>query len=267
MKDFLELQGLVFDMDGVLWRGGNSLPGVETTFSILRERQIPFVLATNNATQTFEEVRTRMENAGVSIRQNEVLTSAVGAASYLRQHVPVGSSIYAIGEPALRKALEEAGYSVQESSDQVAAVVVGMDWSLTWEKLAEASYALMNGAFFLGTNPDVSFPTERGLAPGNGAILAALEIATGREATIFGKPEPHLFIEALQRIETPATHTVAVGDRLETDILGGKRAGLPTALVLTGVTTKEQVASSDIQPDWIFEDLEELSRELQKSPA
>jgi 4-nitrophenyl phosphatase len=262
MENFSELQGLIFDMDGVLWRGGKPLPGIKTTFSRLRERQIPFVLATNNATQTFEEVRSRMEMAGVAVEPNEVLTCAVGAASYLQQHVPVGSSIYAIGAPALHRALEEVGYLVQESSDDVTAVVVGMDWSLTWEKLAEANYALMNGAFFLGTNPDVSFPTERGLAPGNGAILAALETATGREATIFGKPEPYLFIEALQRMGTPATHTVAVGDRLETDILGGKRAELPTSLVLTGVTTKEQVAISDIQPDWVFMDLEELSREL-----
>lgn len=267
MNEFSEVQGLIFDMDGVLWRGGKPLPGVETTFSILRERHIPFVLATNNATQTFEEVSSRMEDMGVSIQQGEVLTSAVGAASFLKQHVPVGSSVYAVGDPTLHRALEEAGYLVQESSDEVSAVIVGMDWSLTWEKLAEANYALMSGAFFLGTNPDVSFPTERGLAPGNGAILAALETATGREATIFGKPEPHLFIEALQRIETPATHTVAIGDRLETDILGGKRAGLPTALLLTGVTTSEQVASSDIQPDWVFEDLEDLSRELRKSPS
>ncbi len=262
MKHFSEAQGLIFDMDGVLWRGGEPLPGIQSTFSLLRERQIPFVLATNNATQTFEQVRSRMENAGVEIHPNEVLTAAVGAASYLGQHVPAGSSIYVVGDAALHHALEEAGYRVMESSNEVSAVVVGMDWSLTWEKLAEANYALMKGAFFLGTNPDVSFPTERGLAPGNGAILAALETAAGREATIFGKPEPHLFLEALQRTDTPATHTVAIGDRLETDILGGKRAGLLTALVLTGVTTQEQVASSDIQPDWVFEDLEELSREL-----
>lgn len=262
MKQFSEVQGLIFDMDGVLWRGGKLLPGVRTTFSLLRARQIPFVLATNNATQSFEEVRSRMDEAGVSIEQNEVLTSALGTAMHLKQHIPEGARVYAVGGTALHEALEGAGFSVQDSSDDVAAVVVGMDWSLTWEKLAEASYALMAGAFFMGTNPDVSFPTERGLAPGNGAILAALEAATGREAVIFGKPEPHLFVEALQRIGTPKTHTVAVGDRLETDILGGARAGLPTALVLTGVTTAEQVAQSDLQPDWVFENLEELSREL-----
>jgi len=263
MKHFSEAQGLIFDMDGVLWRGGKPLPGIRSTFSLLRERQIPFVLATNNATQTFEQVRSRMENAEVEIYPNEVLTAAVGAASYLGQHVPAGSSLYVVGDVALRHALEEAGYRLLESGDDVVAVVVGMDWSLTWEKLSEATYGLMDGAFFLGTNPDVSFPTERGLAPGNGAILAALETATGREATIFGKPEPHLFLEALQRTETSATHTVAIGDRLETDILGGKRAGLPTALVLTGVTSQEQVARSEIQPDFIFKDLEELSRELE----
>lgn len=262
MKLFSDLQGLIFDMDGVLWRGKKPLSGVREAFSRIRARQIPFVLATNNASQTFEEVRARMEGMGVAIEPHEVLTSAVGAASYLKQHVPVGANVYAVGGPALHRALEDAGYGVQDSSDGVAAVVVGMDWSLTWEKLAEASYALMDGAFFMGTNPDVSFPTERGLAPGNGAILAALETATGRKATIFGKPEPHLFTEAVQRIGTALSHTVAVGDRLETDILGGKRAGLPTALVLTGVTTAEQAAGSDLQPDWIFENLEQLSREL-----
>ncbi len=262
MKHFSELQGLIFDMDGVLWRGGKPLPGVKEAFSLLRAHQIPFVLATNNATQTFEEVRSRMEDVGVAIDPHEVLTCAVGAAGYLRQHIPAGASVYAVGGPALYQALEDAGYSVQQSSDGVAAVVVGMDWSLTWDKLAEASYALREGAFFMGTNPDVSFPTERGLAPGNGAILAALETATGRKATIFGKPEPHLFTEAVQRIGTPKTRTVAVGDRLETDILGGKRAGLPTALVLTGVTTAEQVAGSDLQPNWVFENLEQLSQAL-----
>ncbi|MFQ5944485.1 MAG: HAD-IIA family hydrolase [Anaerolineales bacterium] len=262
MNHFSEAKGLIFDMDGVLWRGGKPLPGIQSTFSLLRARLIPFVLATNNASQTFEQVRSRMEAAGVSIEQNEVLTSAVGAASHLKQHVPTGSPVYAVGDPVLREALDQAGYQVQESSEGVAAVVVGMDWSLTWEKLAEACYALMDGAFFLGTNPDVTFPTERGLAPGNGSILAALETATGLKATMFGKPEPHLFTEALKRIGTPATHTVAIGDRLETDILGGKRAGMPTALVLTGVATAEQVADSDLTPDWVFEDLEELSQAL-----
>ena len=108
MKHFSEAQGLIFDMDGVLWRGGKPLPGIRSTFSLLRERQIPFVLATNNATQTFDQVRSRMENAGVEIFPNEVLTAAVGAASYLAQHVPAGSSLYVVGDVALRHALEEA---------------------------------------------------------------------------------------------------------------------------------------------------------------
>jgi 4-nitrophenyl phosphatase len=265
MKHFSKVQGLIFDMDGVLWRGGQPLPGVQRTFSLLRLRQIPFVLATNNATQTFDKVRARMESAKVAIEEHEVLTCAVGAASHLKQYVPEGSRVYAVGDPALFDALAESGFVVQESSDGVDAVVVGMDWSLTWEKLAEASYALMEGAFFLGTNPDVSFPTERGFAPGNGAILAALETATGREATIFGKPEPHLFSAALEMLGTPASHTVAVGDRLETDILGGKQAGLPTALMLTGATSAEDLASSDLEPEWVFEDLVELSQALSES--
>lgn len=266
MNDFSDLQGLVIDMDGVLWRGGKLLPGVKSTFATLRRLEIPFVLATNNASQTFEAVDARMSEIDIQLRPEEVLTSATGAAEFLRREVAEGSHVYAIGNPALHKALTSAGFRVEESSDGVEAVVVGIDWTLTWEKLAEAAYALEAGAYFLGTNPDMSFPTERGLSPGNGAILAALEAATGRTATMYGKPEPHLYTDALLRLATPADHTVALGDRLDTDILGGQRAGLSTALVLTGVTSAEELAKSKIRPDWVFEDLEELRRALPGTP-
>ena len=263
MERFSDLQGLIIDMDGVLWRGGVPLPGIREAFARFRELQIPLVLATNNATQTFERVQARMAEARIAIESDEVLTAAAGTARFLVQHVEPGSAVYAIGDTALREALIEAGYSVQASGEDVAAVVVGIDWALTWDKLAEATYALRDGALFLGTNPDVSFPTERGIAPGNGATLAALQAATGREPLIFGKPEPHLYAAALELMGTEPARTVAVGDRLETDILGGQRAGMPTALVLTGVTSAKQVSGSEIKPDWVFEGLVELSQALE----
>jgi 4-nitrophenyl phosphatase len=137
-----------------------------------------------------------------------------------------------------------------------------MDRQMKWEHLAEAALAIQEGALFLGTNPDVTFPVERGLVPGNGALLAALEAATGVKALIIGKPEPHLYLQAIAYLQTEPKRSLAVGDRLETDILGGQRVGMMTALILTGVTQRPELASSSIQPDYVFDDLPHLRRAL-----
>ena len=258
-----DLQGWVIDMDGVLWRGETPLPGLQEFFGLLRDRKLGFILATNNARQTAERVQAKLASFGVSIHPEQVLTSSVGAAAHLRSQLPEGSPVFAIGEQGLIEALEAAGFPVVPTAEGARAVVVGIDSELNWKKLAEAAYALQNGALFLGTNPDVSFPTERGEAPGNGATLAALTATTGRQPMVFGKPEPHLFRQALARLGTRPERTVALGDRLETDILGGSRAGLRTILVLTGVTSRSDLAGAEIQPDWVFEDLVELWRALQ----
>lgn len=255
MGELRDIDGFVIDMDGVLWRGAQLLPGVGEFFELLRARYLPFVLVTNNASQTPEEVRGKLDVFGIAVEQEEVLTTASGAAEYLLNQRPGGGRVYAIGEPALRQALTTAGFELVDQADDVDAVVVGIDFDLRWKQLERAAYALNKGAFFLGTNPDRSFPTEHGLAPGNGATLAALQAATGCEPTIYGKPEPHLFTDALKRMGTKAQRTLALGDRLETDILGGQQAGLETALLLTGVTDAEMLERSRIQPDWVFEDL------------
>jgi 4-nitrophenyl phosphatase len=258
-----DLQGWVIDMDGVLWRGETPLPGLQEFFGLLGDRKLGFILATNNARQTAERVVAKLASFGVSIRPEQVLTSSVGAAAHLQSQLPAGSPVFAIGEQGLIEALEAAGFPVVPTAEGARAVVVGIDSELSWKKLAEAAYALQNGALFLGTNPDVSFPTERGEAPGNGATLAALTATTGRQPMVFGKPEPHLFRQALARLGTPPERTAALGDRLETDILGGSRAGLRTILVLTGVTSRSDLAGAEVQPDWVFEDLVELWRALQ----
>jgi 4-nitrophenyl phosphatase len=262
MREISDLTGLIIDMDGVLWRGERPLPGLRSFFAAIRQRSRRFMLATNNATQTALRVQSKLDGYGVRVETSEVLTSAAGAAVYLTHKVPAASSVYAIGEAALKEALAEAGFLVSETSEGVAAVVVGMDFSLEYSRLAEAAYALNEGAFFLGTNPDRSFPTERGEAPGNGALLAALEAATGRTPEIYGKPEPHIFLECLRRMDLQAEGTVAVGDRLETDILGGERAGLQTVLLLTGVTERSDLELADVQPTWVFEDLEHFAQAL-----
>jgi 4-nitrophenyl phosphatase len=135
--------------------------------------------------------------------------------------------------------------------------------TLTWEMLVQATLAIRAGARFVGTNPDPTFPSEIGIGPGAGSILAALKAASEIEPVIIGKPEPHLFRAALARLGTQPEDTAVVGDRLETDILGGSRVGLTTILVMTGVTTNDDLSRSEIMPDWTFDDLDALSRALE----
>jgi 4-nitrophenyl phosphatase len=139
-----------------------------------------------------------------------------------------------------------------------------MDREVTWKKMEEAAYAIEGGAIFIGTNADPSFPTERGFAPGNGAILQALQVTTGVQPITVGKPEPYLFFQALELLGTSANQTLVLGDRLSTDILGGIKAGLVTALLLTGVTSGYDLQNSDCKPDFVFQDLNELIRSLWK---
>jgi 4-nitrophenyl phosphatase len=199
---------------------------------------------------------------GIEAPEEHVLTSALASAEFMKNEFASGTPIYAIGEEPLRKALVDATFVLTKAADTARAVVVGMDRKVNWKQLMEATLAIRGGALFVGTNPDTTFPIERGLVPGNGALLAALESATGVRAKVIGKPEPHLFLQAAAYLQTEQDQTLVVGDRLETDILGGQRAGMSTALILTGVTSRDDLASSSIHPDYVFDDLHQLSRAL-----
>lgn len=250
-------------MDGVLWRGETPMPGLVAFFSSLRRLGITFVLATNNASRTPEQYLAKLAGMGVQAARDEILTSAQAAALYLSRRSKNGARVFAIGEQGVREALLEQGFSLcglYETEAQF--VVVGMDRGLSWDKLASATLNIRAGAAFVGTNPDVTLPTERGLTHGNGAILAALQTATGVAPTIIGKPEPIMYHTALARLGGSPADTAAVGDRLETDILGAKRAGLPSILVLSGVTSREQLDGADVQPDWVFDDIAALTEAL-----
>lgn len=264
MPDFEKTEGLIIDLDGVLWRGSTPLPGVQPFFALLRRRKLPFVLATNNATALPEAIQARLAALEVVVTLEEILTAALAAAEWLKSALPPEARLLPIGEAGLIQALENAGFSLAgDARLPVDAVVVGMDRQFNAAKLAEATYAIRSGAQFIGTNPDRTFPTERGLAPGAGAILAALSAATDVSPTIIGKPEAHLYLLAQQRLQTSSAHTTAIGDRLETDILGAQRAGIKSALVLSGVTDRQLLAASSIQPDWVFTDLVSLTQALQ----
>lgn len=259
--DFSKIQGFVFDMDGVLWRGNQPLPGLAALFELLHSRALPYALATNNSGKSPADYVAKLASMGVpSVPQTAIITSATATAAHLREHYPQGTLVHVLGGDGLRLALADAGFTLADDAayGAVRAVVVGIDWELTYSKLRRATTLIRAGAAFYGTNPDRTFPTPEGLAPGAGSIIAAVATATDVQPQIIGKPHPPMFNAALHLLGTSAAHTVMVGDRLDTDILGAQQAGMRAALVLSGVTTREELATSAIQPDAVFNTLPEL---------
>lgn len=253
MKPLSSIRNLIIDMDGVLYRGRRPLPGAKEFLHHLEERYTAYILVTNNSTRTPEEYVAVLKEMGIDVVPERILTSALATADYLGNLLPQGARLYLIGEEGLYSALAAQGFEFGKGD--IEAVVVGMDRQLTYEKLKTATIAIRQGARFVGANPDKSFPAEEATLPGAGAILAAIVAATDVKPTIIGKPEPTLFQMALQRMGATEKETGVIGDRLETDILGGQRCGLTTILVLTGISQQQDLETSDIKPDYVFQDL------------
>lgn len=243
-------------MDGVLYRGSEVIPGTGEFIEFLRRNGIAFVLATNNATRTQQQFVEKLAGMGVAIQPNEVLTSSLATAGYLASIAPRGTRLFVVGMEGLQEALCEAGFVLVE--DDAEYVVVGMDFAICYERLAQATLQIRAGAPFIGTNPDLTFPSERGIVPGAGSLLAFLEAATGVTPTVIGKPGTAMVEQALAQMGALPASTAMVGDRLETDILAGQRAGLHTLLVLSGVTDRTMLTSSRIQPELVFDDVAHL---------
>jgi 4-nitrophenyl phosphatase len=249
---------LIVDMDGVLWRGDEPMEGLQAFFATLRKRDIGFILATNNSSRTPEQYTAKLARFGIEVSEDRILTSSQVAAAYLASQAAPGARVYAIGGEGVRRALEQQGFELAEQEADY--VVVGWDTHLTWHKLATAALLIHRGAGFIGTNPDTSYPTEEGPVPGNGAQLAALEVATGIAPVVTGKPEPPMYEEAMRRMGARPETTAVVGDRLDTDIAGGVRLGLTTVLVLSGIATEAELAESPVRPDVVCADISDLIR-------
>jgi 4-nitrophenyl phosphatase len=248
-----EIEAVVSDMDGVLWRGDTLLPGMVEFFTFLRERDIPFALATNNSGRHPAEYVQKLAKLGVpDVAQQQIITSGTATADYLKTQYPNGARLYVIGNPGLSWVLEEAGFTIAD--ENVDAVVAGLDFNFTYEKARRATLLIRNhGAAFIGTNPDLTFPSPEGLLPGGGSVIGMIQIATDHEPVLIGKPKRAMFDVAVQRLGSSPAKTLMIGDRINTDIEGGQNVGLQTAMVLTGVSKRDDIA--DIEPDYIFEDL------------
>lgn len=256
------LRALILDMDGVLWRDQEPIGDLPTIFSRIAARGLRVLLATNNATRSVVSYLQKLAGFGVTLEPWQIITSAQATAQHLKTQHPEGGPVFVVGETGLIEILREKGFTPTSDASPVHTVVAAMDRHLTYEKLAQATLLIRAGATFVGTNPDRSFPTPVGLVPGAGSILALLETASDVSPLIIGKPGPIMYQQALERLGTSPEETLAVGDRLETDILGGQNTQCKTGLVLSGVTTREQAHAWDPQPDWLAPDLATLLEQI-----
>jgi 4-nitrophenyl phosphatase len=254
------IKALILDMDGVLWKGDAPIGDLPATFNRIRERGLKFVFATNNGTKTPEEYQTKLAELGVQVDASQVLTSALGIAFMLSRKYPKGTKIFVIGENGIRVALEEKGFEILpvEGAPEAQIFVMGIDRGISFQKVAEATLLVRAGIPFYTTNADMTFPTPRGEIPGSGSWLSVVSSATGIQPIIAGKPFPHLMELSLERLGTKKEETLVVGDRLETDIAAGQAVGCPTALVLSGVSTKTQADAWTPKMDIIAESLSSL---------
>jgi len=253
--------GYIIDLDGTLYAGTKPIAEAAPFIAKLRKSGSPYLFVTNNSSRTPEEVARHLrEVAAIPAAAQDVLTSAQAAARYQADTAP-GSRVYAIGETGLRQALTEAGLALctDPGAEPPDAVIQGIDREFSYAKLFAASRAIMNGAAFIATNPDLQLPTEMGLTPGSGSLSAAIRAASGQEPVWIGKPSPIIMNYAVERIGLPREEIWVVGDNLRTDMAGGLAAGCRTAWVQTGVAQgadpEEQMRLTGIRPELILRHL------------
>jgi len=255
-----DIKALILDMDGVIWRSDSPIGDLPSIFQRISASGLKFIFATNNSTRTPMLYQERLESFGVQVEPWQVVTSAMATAALLARQYPPGTCVYMIGEVGLRESLEEKHFRVLSDGDSEGAqmVIMGMDRSINNMKVNEAALLISSGLPFYATNPDKTFPTPRGEIPGAGAWLSVITTSTGVQPVFAGKPSPYLMDLALEFLGTRPEETLVVGDRLETDIAAGQAAGCPTALVLSGVSTRLEAEAWKPTPDLITEDLASL---------
>ncbi len=236
------IKGLILDMDGVLWKADSPIGDLPAIFARIAQLGLKVVFATNNGTRSPQQYVERLAGYGVGSEAWQTVTSSLCVAHLLEQRFPHGGPLFAIGEQGLTEALREKNFqplSVEDAPD-AQLVVMGLDRQVSFEKMREATLLVRAGKPFYATNPDKTFPTPRGEIPGAGAWISVIVTATQVEPIYAGKPYPFIFELALERLGLRKHETLVVGDRLDTDIAAGQAFGAPCALVLSGVSTREQ---------------------------
>ncbi|MDO9085738.1 MAG: HAD-IIA family hydrolase [Anaerolineaceae bacterium] len=256
MMKTIKIKALIFDMDGVLWSDQTPIVDLDWVFKQLNQYQISYAFATNNSTKTPFEYCKKLNHFNVKVNEDHIFTSGTTLVKMLKEKYPTGGPVHILGENGLREPLTNSGF--YQSDQNILAVVGGLDRQITYEKLKNATLQLQNNVDFYYTNADSTFPTPEGKIPGAGSILAALVTASGKKAILAGKPEPMMFEHTISLLNTTPESTLIIGDRIDTDILGGIRANCKTALVLSGISSESDLMKFSYKPDLVHKNLVEL---------
>jgi NagD protein len=259
MEQILKKDGFICDMDGVIYHGNKILPGVHEFISWLLENDKKFIFLTNSPEKTPQELSMKLERMGLQVTADHFYTSAMATAAFLSSQKP-GCTAYVIGEAALTKALYDEDINMNDVNPDY--VVVGETRSYNFEKIEKAIELVNKGAKLIGANPDITGPTERGIMPATGSLIAPIEIATGKKAYFVGKPNPLMLRHGLRKIDCHSEDIAFIGDRMDTDIIAGIESNVDTVLVLSGVTAREDIDNFPYRPKYILDGVGDIIKDI-----
>lgn len=242
-------KGFICDMDGVIYRGNTLLPGVEDFVSWLERSGKKYLFLTNSSERSPRELRHKLQRMGLDVSEEHFYTSALATAAFISRQMP-GCTAYVIGAPGLVNALYDAGISMNDVDPDY--VIVGESPSYNYEMISKAALLVQGGARLIATNSDLTGPTEAGIVPACRALVAPIELATGKQAYFMGKPNPLMMRTGLKLLGVHSGETVMVGDRMDTDVIAGMESGLDTVLVLSGCTRQEELDQYPYRPSYVL---------------
>lgn len=249
-------KGYISDMDGVLYHGDILLPGVKEFVNWLKKEKKSFLFLTNSSERTPRELQEKMARMGIEVERSVFYTSALATAMFLASQRPRGSA-YIIGEAGLINALYNVGYTINSVDPDY--VVVGETRTYSYEKIEKAVNLVLNGARLIGTNPDTTGPSESGIVPATKALIAPIEVATGKKAYYVGKPNPLMMRSALKKLGVRREDALIIGDRMDTDIVAGIESEIDTALVLSGITNRKMIDDFPYKPKFVLQGVGEIA--------
>ncbi len=256
LTELRQKSAFICDMDGVIYHGNRIIPGVPEFVRWLHDNNKKFLFLTNSPERSPRELAQKLGRMGLDVDESHFYTSALATASFLKSQCDHGS-VYVIGEPGLTFALYEAGFSMNDVNPDY--VVFGETRSLNYEKIEKAVRLVMNGAKLIGTNSDLTGPSENGIIPACRALVSPIEMTTGKSAYFVGKPNPLMMRHALKKLDCHRVDAAIIGDRMDTDIVAGIESELDTVLVLSGVSSEETVKNFPYRPKYILRDVGEIA--------
>ena len=250
MENIRAKKGFICDMDGVIYHGNKILDGVKEFIEWLNKENKEYLFLTNSPERTPLELSRKLSRMGLEVSEDHFYTSALATAKFIKTQME-NASAYVIGEGGLMNALYDAGIYMNDINPDY--VIIGETRTYNFEKIEKAVHLVNKGARLIGANPDVTGPTEAGIVPATGALIAPIEIATGKRAYFIGKPNPFIIRHAMRKLNTHSVDTVIIGDRMDTDILSGIESSIDTVLVLSGVTAKDEIDKFPYRPKYVFD--------------